>query len=435
MKKNLEKEINDLKNINDYFLDLLEKIKKEFINLYELKKKEIEIKQKIINNYEIIKYNYNSIQNVHNIINNSKNNFSFDFNFNKNKDTLKEIKSIFTFMKNNNDMIYNIKEISNPNINVSEISTMIKLSDNNIAISSFDGFLDLYNQNFDLILRKKIFKKNEGINCMIQLKNGDLVLAGKKIKILNLNLENKICDIICEINNGNDFADLIQDFGNNFLITYDTNHELKLFKNYKFIYKNIIAGIDNMYKINDRTFITSSILENKINLYKLNYKKNIPDLISLPLNEEIHIKKGKNSFINLNYFYFLFIYEIEKEKKISEEKFEESKNNEEIKIENGICLFELNPKNNFKILQKIENLEEKGNCTNLVNYLNEEFLVFKDCGFLEIWKFDIRNKNIFMKNKIDLFFKDDIIINAICLEETKDIVLQNYNKIFILTSY
>ena len=80
-------------------------------------------------------------------------------------------------------------------------------------------------------------------------------------------------------------------------------------------------------------------------------------------------------------------------------------------------------------------MEGKGNYTNLVNYLNEEFLVFKDCGFLEIWKFDIRNKNIFMKNKIDLFFKDDIIINAICLDETKDIVLQNYNKIFILTSY
>ena len=54
---------------------------------------------------------------------------------------------------------------------------------------------------------------------MIQLKNGDLALAGKNIKILNLDLENKICDIICEINNGNDFVDLIQDFGNNFLIT------------------------------------------------------------------------------------------------------------------------------------------------------------------------------------------------------------------------
>jgi hypothetical protein len=270
LKKNLEKETNDLKNINDYFLDLLEKIKKEFINLYELKKKEIEIKQKIINNYEIIKYNYNSIQNVHNIINNIKNNFSFNFDINKNKDTLKEIKSILTIMKNNNDMIYNIKEILNPNINVSEISSMIKLNDNNIAISSFEGFLDLYNQNFDLILRKKIFKKNEGINYMIQLKNGDLALAGKNIKILNLDLENKICDIIFEISNGNNFVDLIQDLGNNYIITYDTNHELKIFKNYKFIYENNIGGIDNIYKINDSTFITSSILKNRINLFKLN---------------------------------------------------------------------------------------------------------------------------------------------------------------------
>ena len=40
-----------------------------------------------------------------------------------------------------------------------------------------------------------------------------------------------------------------------------------------------------------------------------------------------------------------------------------------------------------------------------------------------------------MKNKIDLFFKDGTIINAIYLEETKDIILQNYNKIFMLTSY
>jgi hypothetical protein len=273
MKKNLEKEINDLKNINDYFLDLLEKIKKEFINLYELKKKEIEIKQKIINNYEIIKYNYNSIQNVHNVMNNCKNNFTFNFNNDKSEDILTKINSIFSFMKNNNDMIFIKEEISNPNIDISVISSMIKLNDNNIAISSFNGNLDLYNKNFDLILRKKIYKKNEGINCMIQLKNGDLALAGKDIKILNVNLENKICEIICEISNGNECVDLIQDLGNNYLITYDTNHELKLFKNYKFIYKNDIGSIDNIYKINDNTFITSSILENKINLLKLNYKK------------------------------------------------------------------------------------------------------------------------------------------------------------------
>jgi hypothetical protein len=270
---------------------------------------------------------------------------------------------------------------------------------------------------------------------MIQLKNGDLALAGKDIKILNVNLENKICEIICEISNGNECVDLIQDLGNNYLISYDTNHELKLFKNYKFIYKNDIGSIDNIYKINDNTFITSSILENKINLFKLNYQKDIPDLISIPFNEEMHIKKGKNSFIKLTDFYFVFIYEIEKENKNSEEKFEESKNNEEIKIENGICLLELNLKNNFKILQKINNLEGKGNYTNLVNFLKEEFLIFNDCGYLEIGKFDIRNKNIFMKNKIDLLYNDGVIINAIYLEETQCIVFQNYNKIFKLTGY
>ena len=46
--------------------------------------KEIEIKQKIIENYEITKYNYNSIKNVQNIINQNKNNFSFDYDCNDN---------------------------------------------------------------------------------------------------------------------------------------------------------------------------------------------------------------------------------------------------------------------------------------------------------------------------------------------------------------
>ena len=94
MKKSLEKEINDLKNINDYFLKLIEKLKNEFNYIYQLKQKEIEIKQKIIQNYETIKYNYNSIKNVQNILN-DKNNFSFNFDNSDKKDTLTEINSIF----------------------------------------------------------------------------------------------------------------------------------------------------------------------------------------------------------------------------------------------------------------------------------------------------------------------------------------------------
>jgi hypothetical protein len=38
-------------------------------------------------------------------------------------------------MKNNNDMKFIKKEISNPNIVISEISSMIKLNDNNILIA------------------------------------------------------------------------------------------------------------------------------------------------------------------------------------------------------------------------------------------------------------------------------------------------------------
>ena len=438
IKNNLEKEINDLKNINDEFFDLIEKLKKEFIYLYKLKQKEIEIKQKIIHDYEKIRYNYNSIKNVQNIINNDKNTIYFNNNKNTRGDLLEKLNSIFSFMKNNNDIIYNEKEILQPNIDALEISSMIKLNNNNIAISSFNGFLDIYNDNFELILRKKIFDNNEVINDMIELKNGDIALIGKKIKILKLDIENKICDIIHEINNENEFVDLISDFGNNYLITYDSNQELKLFKNFKFIkkYKRYMNNIGNIYKISDNSFITSSILNNNINLFKFNFKNIVSELIHFPLSEEMHLKKGKNSLIRLNEYYFVFIYEIEKENKILEEKFEESKNNEEIKLENGLCLIELRLKNNnYKIIQKIKNLDEKKNYTKLFGFKEEEFLILNGHEFFEIWKFDIINKNIYLKNKIDILYNDGIIINAIYLEETKELIIQTNKKIFMLSNY
>ena len=232
--------------------------------------------------------------------------------------------------------------------------------------------------------------------------------------------------------------DFIHELKNNILIAYDTNHELKLFKNYKLIhnYKNSMNNINNLFKVNDSSFITSSILQNNINLFKLNYKNNIPELTILPLNKEMHIKRGKNSFIKLNDFYFVLIYENEKEKNILEEKFKETKNNEENKKENGLCLIQLNPENNnFEILQKIENLDEKKNYTNLVGYLKEEFMLLNDQGFFEIWKFDNVNKNIFMKNRIDIFYNDGIIINIIYLEETSDFIFQTNKNIFMLSNY
>ena len=435
MKQNLDNEITELKKINEYFFTLIEKIKKEFNNIYELKQKEIEIKQKLIHDYETIKYNFNSIKNVQNIIKSKNNNHSFDFSNNKNN-ILNEIESIFNYL-NKDKITYNKKDIL---ISSNEISDMLKLDANKIAISSYDGFLEIYNKNkknnFEIILRKKFFENNNGINSLIQLKNGDLGLIGKeKIVIINLNLDNKACDIINEINIKNAIIDFVQDLRNNFLISYDTNQELKLYKNYKFTYKyeNNNLNIDSIYKIEDNSFITSSIKENKINLLKLNFEKNAPKLISFPLIKEINIKKGKSSLIKLNDNFFVFIYENQKHFNNIEEKYEESKNNEEIKLENGLCLIEINTLNNyFKILQKIENYDNKRNYTNLVNYLDKQFLVCDDIGLVEVWGFDYIKKKIFVKNKVNLNLNDLFILKGIFFEETEDIIFQTDRNIIRL---
>ena len=436
IKQLFEKELSNLKKINDYFYALIEKIKQEFADLYELKMREIEIKQKIIENYEIVKYNYNSIKNVQNILNQNKNSFSFNYDFNENnkKDTLKEINTIFNLVKNNKGINHK-KEILLQSNDILDISSIIKLDTNDIAISSYGGNISIYNnQNYELILTKKIFEENEGINCMIQLRNGDLALVGKKIKIINLNLQNKICDILHEIKLKDGLFESILEIGNNLLITYDTNNELKLWKNYKFISK-YNATISDLYKIDDNSFISSSINENKINLYKLSSNKSMPELIEFPLNEKMNIKKGKNSLIKLNNSYFVFIYEkfIEQNR---EEKFEESKNNEEEK-EQGICLIEINSrKNDFKILDKVENFDKNTNYINLVNYLNEQFIVIEDYSKnIEICGFNFVNKKLYMKNKINVFSNDEIIINTIYIEETNDFIYQTNKNLVCLSNY
>ena len=435
VKQLFEKEITNLQKINDYFFTLIEKLKKEFTYIYEIKMQEIEIKQKIIQNYEIIKYNYNTIKNAQNIINQNKNNFSYNYDCNNNnkKDTMKEINSIFNLLKNNNE-IFHKKEIKLKSSDILNISSMIKLNTNDIAISSFDGNLSIYNsQNYELILNKKIFEENEGINCMIQLKNGDIILGQKKLKIVNLILENKKCEIIDEINLKEGLFDSIIEMRNKLLITYDTNNEIKLWKNYKFIYK-FKTNITNLFKIDDNSFITSSIKENKISLYKLYFNKNIPELIKFSLNKNMYIKKGKNSLIKINNSCFIFIYEKDNQQN-SEEKFEERKYEEE--KEQGICLIEINSsKKYFKILDKIQNLDVNKNYKNLAYYLNEQFLVIEDYSkSIEIWGWDAINKKIFIKNKISCFSSDEIIVNMIYNEELNDFIFQTNKNLVGLSDY
>ena len=105
IKQYVEEDINDLNNINKYFNQLIEKIKEQFLYFYSLKQKEIEIKQKIIQDYEIIKYNYNCIQNI-NIINSQNTNSEKKniisnlekLNIENNKDLLSKLKLIFNYL-------------------------------------------------------------------------------------------------------------------------------------------------------------------------------------------------------------------------------------------------------------------------------------------------------------------------------------------------
>ena len=157
LKQSLEKDINDLKDVNNYFNELIEKIKEQFLYFYSLKQKEIEIKQKIIKDYEVIKYNYNCIQNLYNINykndNTNKNSIKSNLeklnNNNNNKDLLSKLKIIFDYLDESIEPTnlpnyynnYNKILISNGE---NEITDVIKLDTNDLAVSFFNGCVNIY---------------------------------------------------------------------------------------------------------------------------------------------------------------------------------------------------------------------------------------------------------------------------------------------------
>ena len=461
IKQSLEKDINDLNNINIYFEQLIENIKKQFKYFYSLKQKEIEIKQKIIKDYEVIKYNYNCIQNINNInssnINTNKN--SIISNLNKlnndnndnNKDLLYELNLIFNYFNESLQSTDLSKYYNNSNKflisnNQEEITNIIKLDTNDIAVSLFNGCINIYDNNsFSQKLSCKVFENNKGVNNMIQLKNGDIACAGYElIKIVNINLEDKKYYISKELEIKNSSFNLIQELRNNYLITYDTDNNLKLWRNYKLIYEDNIINIDYILKITDSSFITSSTNDKELNIFNL-INDNIYDNIQINshLLENISITKGKNSIIKLNNNYLVVLYE-EKENNIVQEddnnedvinKFEEYKNNEEYIINNGngIYLIEINPKYKLKIVQKLKN--KNGIYINAVKYINDSVLILNDMGFIQLWNFDETNKKMTIINQFkaleDNYTK--IIRSIIFIEENKKIIFETYKNIICLS--
>jgi hypothetical protein len=302
--------------------------------------------------------------------------------------------------------------------------------------------LSIYdNKYFNLIQSCEIFDNNKGIRRIISLNNGNLACCGyEKIKIVNIDLDNKTYQIINEINIKNALFNLVKELKNHYLITYDTNNKLKIWHKYKLIYvDNNNIAIDSLLKIKENLFISSINNNNKKQLSLFNIiieNNNCIKLKSFPL-DNIYIIKQKNSIIKLNnnYIVTLVSYEEEKlDKNDATEKFEESKNNEE-NCENGICLIEIN-KNQLNIIQNIKNKIENGQYINIINYINNSFLVLNDLGNIELWNFDKINAKLTILNKFKVtenIIYNKCINNVLFVEESGEIILQCYNNLICLS--
>jgi hypothetical protein len=165
-KKKLQLDIikENLSKINDYFTALIEAIKCRFERLYKAKQKEIEIKEKIITDYEKIKYNYNSIMNLKNLKLNAKQNFMCSTD---NKSWIERLNLIFEYLncslisENNNifkDINENPKFISkNTHFNNDVIKNAFKMDENNFALINDKNELKIFSvDNLEVKLKYNI---------------------------------------------------------------------------------------------------------------------------------------------------------------------------------------------------------------------------------------------------------------------------------------
>ena len=396
-KKKLEISIvkENLLKINDYFIALIEAIKCKFEKLYKSKQKEIEIKEKIINDYETIKYNYNCIKNIKNLNINNKQSFK---NSTNNIDWFNRLNLIFEYLNNslistNNDIFKKINylnNISNNNIKIinfgnEKIKNIIKLYNDDFCISNTKGELKIFNyDNFKEKLKIKLFNEGEGINNMIKIGNGFIGCCGyEKIKFIQLNLYNDSYSInkIFE-EKYNNFFSLIE-FNNNCFISSGSNKKLQLWINEKNILKNNIdlndilykeEDINMLYKIYPFSFICCLVKSKKIIKYTLKRNNEIKFISKL---ENISVVKGSNSLLNLPF----------------------NKNILLINYQNSIKDFGIIivDNNKFEIISKIQNIIPF--C--YINiYENENIITIDKKGIIQKWKYVEADQKLYECDKI-----------------------------------
>ena len=455
-KNELNKAKEDLTKINDCFSALIEAIKCKYERLFSIKKKELEIKEKIIKDYETIKYNYHCINNIRNLKFDNDKNFKDKSN---NTDWFHRFNLIFKYLNSNlnnkdNDLFdilnnrnenSNIKVISNNNdINISKL---IVLKNDDICVSSKNGNVILYNKdNLEEKLNIKIFGNNLEINDIIERDEGGLLCCGYEyIKNIELSLNNQSYNIIKDSNiySENKNINSIIELNNDILISSNDNSEIQLWKkinmnqNYKCIdcYNNNIddekKDKNYLYKIKNDSFIYSSFKNNNLTFFKINNYDKIQLKKSL---ENIRIIKGNNPMVKIPNEDYLIL------------SCYDYNDNEDLDINNNEYnnIF-VNYKGEFSIIIiDLNNLNIIGNIKNnypivdMMYYYDNITIALDAYGEIHKIEFDKYQQKLFLIDKINfknnIRFDSDKILGFNLTKNRKNIILYLYNKIIIMSN-
>ena len=406
---------DNLSKINEYFLALIEAIKCKFEKLLKAKQKEIEIKEKIIKDYENTKYNYNCILNIKNLNLNYKQDF---INSKNNMNSIERLNLIFEYLNSpliveNNNIFRNVNnnikyKEDNIYFNKEKIKSVIKLNNDNIALINNNSELKVFDINkFDNEkIKLKLFKEENGINDIIQLVTGELVCCGyENIKQINLDFcdgKHSVENIIREKNNN--FLSVIE-LKKNYLISSDTSKRIKLWNKNKFnLYQclNMInlnyIEINKLFKIDNKSFGGYSHNDKKISKYLVSKNSEIMKQNEI---DNIRLFKLNNSSIIYGYNYLLLNYEENHQFGIiiiNLDKFEIIK-----KITNKIALYYINNSNKFKIITINEN------------------------GYIQKWNFSESQNKLYEKDKIKVYNNNSVNQNIIgFVEMSHNIFLFQY---------
>lgn len=301
-KQNISLEKQENKKVQDIITDCLDSLKIFLNNLILFKEKEISIKEKMIKELEMFKYDNTLINNVQNLYNDSNDIFynmeeSWDKKLNNIFEFFKEpikiektklctkdnLKGPFNIIQNVNLRNNNYKE-EKDGIVTDLISLGNYISKNYFAVSFNNGLLKIYNDDFAHRIPINIIKEfepNEGINSLYKsLANTLLLVGNSKIKKIIFSEDYKEYKIINEIEIKDKDKDKDQLFKGaleleslNLLIINDNYNKLIIYdnKNEKKLDVDIGGDLSFLDKISEKKIILQI------------YQKNLLDEIQLDL--------------------------------------------------------------------------------------------------------------------------------------------------------